>query len=111
DPVYIRLLENDFLPCPLSARLFAGLLWPADDCALAKRIEPADQDSAEAAAISDEQRDRRDAPDDPQHGQQAARAVALECDQGFANDFDQHRNPKHPTTKSRGTISFVSFAV
>jgi hypothetical protein len=84
------LFENNFLARPLSARLFAGLLRPADDRAFAKRIETAHQDFSETAAVSDEQRDRRDAPHDAEHGQQAARCVALECDPGFANDFDEH---------------------
>jgi len=63
--VDVRFLEHNFLPRALPARLLAGLLRPADHDALSESIEPVDQDGAEAIAVSNQQRDRSDAPHDP----------------------------------------------
>jgi hypothetical protein len=112
DHVDISLLENNFLPCPLSAGLFAGLLWPADDRAFAKRIEAADQDFAKAAAVGDQQRNRRNAPHDAEHGEQAPCGIALESNPSFANDFEQHKifnwKEHEVTQRFERAISFVN---
>src|SRR5262249_22087123 len=89
--VHVGLLEDDFLASALATRLLASLLWPADNRTFAERLESPDKNLTEAAAIGDEQRDRGNPPDNAQHGQEAARSVALESDPRLANDFDQHR--------------------
>ena len=87
----VGFFEDDVLPGPLPARLFAGLLRPANDDAFSEGIESADQDFPEAAAVSDKQSHRRNSPNNAEHSEQATRVVALEGDPGFANDFNHHR--------------------
>jgi hypothetical protein len=88
DDVQIGLLQKHFLPRPLASWLFAGLLRPADDHALAESVEAVYQDTAEAAPIGDKERYRSNAPHDAQHCEQGAGHVALERDPGFENDFN-----------------------
>src|SRR5215468_7755697 len=88
--INIGLLKNNFLAGPLAARLLAGLLGPADDSAFPKRIEAIDENRPEAVAVGDQQRDRGNSPDDSEHRQSTARAVALQRDPGFVDEFGQH---------------------
>ena len=78
--VDVGLLEHYFFAGALSSGLLAGLLRPADHDTLSERVEAVHQNAAEAAAIRDQKRDRRNAPHDAQHGEQAARHVALQRD-------------------------------
>jgi len=50
------------------------------------------QNAAEAIPIGDQERDRRNAPNDSQHREEAARHVALQRDPSLENDFNQHFN-------------------
>src|SRR5579863_6878251 len=90
DHVHIRLLEQHFLAGALATRLLAGLLRPADDDAFAERVKTMHQNAAEAVAVSDQQRHSCDAPNDAQHGEEAASEVSLQRDPGFENDLNQH---------------------
>ena len=54
DHIEVGLLEDNFLACALSARLFAGLLRPADDGAFAEGVEAAHEDLAKAATVGDQ---------------------------------------------------------
>ena len=45
DHVEVGLLEDDLFAGALAAGLLAGLLRPADDRALAERVEPVHQDA------------------------------------------------------------------
>ena len=74
----ISLLEDNFLPRALTAGLFAGLLRPADHYTFPERIKPMHQNAAKTAAVGNQEGDGRDPPHDPQHGEQAAREVALQ---------------------------------
>jgi hypothetical protein len=84
----VRLLEHHFLSGTLSARLLTGLLGPANHDTLPESVEAIHEDRPETVAICDQQCDRRDTPHDAQHGKRAARAVALQGDPGFVDDFE-----------------------
>src|SRR5580658_1570156 len=90
DHVDVGLLEDDLLAGTLAAGLFAGLLRPADDGALAEGVEAANQNFAETASVRDQQRDGGDSPYDAEHGERAASAIASQCDPGFAEDLVDH---------------------
>ena len=100
--VNVSLFELNFLPGALSAWLFAGLLRPANDHALAERIESAHQNGAKATAIRDQQRDGRNSPHNAEHSQERASVVALQRDPGFENDFRKHVRSLKPECR-RGT--------
>ncbi len=116
DHVEVGLLQPHFLAGALSAGLLAGLLRPADHDALAESVEPAHQNAAEAAAVGDQQSHGGNAPDNAQHGQQAARVVALESNPGFENDFSQHVKTTsvhvgtglHPVQAERSSAAVLS---
>src|ERR1035441_2873113 len=63
----IGMIKTLGLPGALPSRLFAGLLRPADDCTLPKRVKTMHQNATEAVTVGDQQSHRRDSPDDPQH--------------------------------------------
>ena len=92
DHLEVSLLEHYFLARSLSAGLLAGLLWPGYDDALAEGVEAVHEDMSEAAPVSGQQRDRHDAPDDAEHGEETASAVALQRRPGCENDLCQHCN-------------------
>jgi len=89
--VQIGLLKDNFLAGALPARLFTGLLRPADDRALAERIESMHQNAAETAAVRDQKSHRRNAPDNAEHGEETACHIPLQRGPGLDNDFNQHR--------------------
>ena len=95
DHVQVGLLEDDFLAGPLAARLFAGLLRPADDRAFAERVKATDQNFTEASAVCNQEGDGGDSPYDAEHGESAARAVAAQSDPGFAEDLINHAHASH----------------
>ena len=90
DHLDVGFFENDFLPRALTAGLFAGLLRPCDHRAFAEGVETADQHLPEAAAVGDQQRDRRDSPHDAEHGEQAASEVAAQGHPRFEEYFGEH---------------------
>src|SRR5208282_3765621 len=85
----------------LASRLFAGLLRPADDGAFAESIEAAHQNFAEASAVGNQQRDRGDPPDDAEHGERAACAVAPQRRPGFVQDLINHAHVSRPPRGAR----------
>ncbi|HWJ47248.1 MAG TPA: hypothetical protein VNS62_06330, partial [Candidatus Udaeobacter sp.] len=110
DHVQIRLFENDFLSGALPARLLAGLLRPADHDALTECVKAVHQNAPKAAAIRDQERDRGDAPHNPEHGKQTARDVALQRDPGLGNDLNQHApnlKPQRARSFTKGSSVFL----
>src|ERR1035441_4262542 len=99
DHLEIGLLEYNFLPGALSAGLFAGLLRPANDSAFAKGIESADQNFAKAATVSNQKSDGCNTPDNAEHGEGAACAVAPQGHPGFIEDLKEHAS--HPPRGAR----------
>ena len=91
DHFEIGLLKHNFLAGTLATRLFAGLLRPADDGALAKGVETADQDLAKASSVGDEQCNRGNAPDDAKHREGAACAIAAKSEPGLVKDLQEHQ--------------------
>ena len=62
DHFQVGLLQDNFLAGALATRLFAGLLWPADNSTLAECVKAVHQNLAETAAVGNQQRDGSYAP-------------------------------------------------
>jgi hypothetical protein len=84
-------LEHHLFAGTLAAWLFTGLLWPADDYALAEGIKSANQNLAEAVAVCNQQRDRSNSPHNAEHGEKCPGQIALQRHPGLANNFNQHK--------------------
>ena len=88
--VHVFLLEANAPAGPLAACLLAGLAGPAHHRALAEGVEGADQHFTEAGAIGDQNGHGNDAPDNPEHGEEAAHWIAPQRVPGLFEDLSQH---------------------
>ncbi len=78
----------------VTAGLFAGASTPDDGEVNADGLETLFLVAAESFAKADQQNDRSDSPDDPEHGQEAAQFVRGDGRSGLPQDFPDVQGPK-----------------
>jgi hypothetical protein len=108
--VEVLALEADLLAGALAARLLAGLPRPGDHRALAEGVEGAQQRAAESGAVRHQHCHRDDAPHDAEHGEGAARAVALERVPCQHQDLAEHQPPDSWRNASIGSTAAARLA-
>ena len=85
----VLILVFHFLAGPLPSGLEAGLPRPDDDDVVAHVHERVHDASAEALAVGEQDHDGSQSPDDAEHGEQGAQAVAHERLPALRNEFFQ----------------------
>ena len=108
DRVAVDLLEADPSPRPLSSGLLARLARPGHHRAPAEGIEGVDEDPPEARAVGQQNRHRHDAPDDAEHGEEAAGAVAGQVRPALDDELTEHGYP--PASQRRASMGSIEAA-
>ena len=81
-------MKLDALAGALAAGLHAGLSAPDHDDVVAEAEEAVEDAFAEALAVAEQKDDGDEAPDDAEHGEAGAQAVAQEGVDALANDLN-----------------------
>jgi hypothetical protein len=103
--VDVFLLELDAAAGALAAGLHRSLAGKCDDGGLGKVVEQADHHVLEAVAIGQQKRDGGDAPDDAEHGKDAAGGIAQQADPGLDEDLSLHSAYPPASQRSASTGS------
>ena len=87
DGFHVAIAEVDLLAGALAAGLHGGLAAPDHDDVVADAEEALQDGVAEALAVAEEQHDGDQSPDDAEHGEAGAQAVAAEGVDGLGEGF------------------------